>query len=139
MLCRYLVLLHSPDTCSSSSSCSDAMRMRVLPAFAAPRSLQDLLLKETLLSLFSLILPLSAFSRGSALAACHRVDALDTRDRELPLALPPRLWGIAHSSVQKRHQVRSARLRRHTAFDNLAPLAEYSADILVPPHSQTSA
>ena len=25
MLCQYLVLLHSPDTCSSSSSCSDAM------------------------------------------------------------------------------------------------------------------
>ena len=38
-LCQYLVLLHSPDTCSSSSSCSDAMRMRVLAACAAPHSL----------------------------------------------------------------------------------------------------
>ena len=34
--------------------------------------------------------------------------------RELPLALPLRLWGDAHSSLQKRHQVRSARVRRHT-------------------------
>jgi hypothetical protein len=39
--------------------------------------------------------------------------------------------------MQKRHQVRSARVRRHTVFDNLAPLAEHSADILVPPHRQT--
>jgi hypothetical protein len=37
--------------CSSSSSYSDAMRMRVLAAFAVPRSLQDLLLNKTLLSL----------------------------------------------------------------------------------------
>ena len=51
MLCQYLVLLHSPNTCSSSSSCSDAMRMRVLAAFAVPRSLQDLSLNKTLLSL----------------------------------------------------------------------------------------
>ena len=39
MLCQYLVLLHSHDTCSSSSSCYDAMRMRVLAAFAAPPKL----------------------------------------------------------------------------------------------------
>ena len=57
--------------------------------------------------------------------------------RELPLALPLRLWDITHSSLQKRHQVRSARVRRHTVFANLALLAEYSADILVPPHYQT--
>jgi len=38
------------------------MRMRVLAAFAAPRSLQDLLLNKTLLSRFSLIRPLPAFS-----------------------------------------------------------------------------
>jgi hypothetical protein len=44
-----------------------------------------------------------------------------------------------HSSLQKRHQVRSARVRRHTVFDNLAPLAENSADILVPPCRQTPA
>jgi hypothetical protein len=36
------------------------MQLRVLTAFAAPRSLQDLLLNKTLLSLFSFILPLPA-------------------------------------------------------------------------------
>ena len=45
MLSQYLVLLHSPDTCSSSSCCFDAMRMRVLAACAAPHSLQDWLLQ----------------------------------------------------------------------------------------------
>jgi hypothetical protein len=59
--------------------------------------------------------------------------------RELPLVLPLRLWGIAHSSLQKRHQARSARVRRHTVFDNLVPLAEHSADTLVPPCHQTPA
>jgi hypothetical protein len=59
--------------------------------------------------------------------------------RERSLVLPPRHWGIAHSSLQKRHQGRSARVRRQTVFDNLAPLAEHSADILVPPHRQTPA
>ena len=43
------------------------------------------------------------------------------------------------TSLQERHQVRSARVRRHTVFDNLAPLAEHSADILVPPCCQTPA
>jgi hypothetical protein len=42
-------------------------------------------------------------------------------------------------SLQERHQVRSALARRHTVFDNLAPLAEHSADILVPPCRQTPA
>ena len=56
MLCQYLVLFHSPDTCSSSSSCSDAMRMRFLAACAAPHSLHDWFLNTTLLSLFSFIL-----------------------------------------------------------------------------------
>ena len=55
--------------------------------------------------------------------------------RELPRSLSLRPWGIAHSSLQKRHQVRSARVRRNTIFDNLAPLAKYSADILVKPCS----
>ena len=55
------------------------------------------------------------------------------------LVNPLRLWGIAHSSLQKRHQVRSARFRRYTIFDNLAPLAEHSADILVAPRPQTPA
>ena len=55
------------------------------------------------------------------------------------LVNPLCLWGIAHSSLQKRHQVLSARVRRHTVFDDLAPLAEHSADILVPPHNQTPA
>jgi hypothetical protein len=56
MLCQCLVLLHSPDTCSSSSSCSEAMQMRALAAFGAPPSLQNLLLNTTQLSLFLLIL-----------------------------------------------------------------------------------
>ena len=58
MLCHYLVLilLHSPDACSSSSSCSDDMGMRVLAACAAPQSLQDWSLNTTLLSLFSFTL-----------------------------------------------------------------------------------
>jgi hypothetical protein len=43
------------------------------------------------------------------------------------------------SSLQKRHQLRTARVRRHTVFDNLAPLTENSADILVPPRPQTPA
>jgi hypothetical protein len=68
------------------------MRMRVLAAFATPRSLQDLLLNKTLLSL-----------------------------------------------LQERHQVRSARVRRHTVFCNLAPHPASSADILVPPCRQTPA
>jgi len=57
----------------------------------------------------------------------------------LSLVLPLCLWGIAHSSLQKRHQVRSARVRRNTIFDNSAPLAKYSAHILVPPRRQTPA
>ena len=51
----------------------------------------------------------------------------------LSLVLPLCLWGIAHSSLQKRHQVHSVRVRRNTTFDNSAPLAKYSAQILVPP------
>ena len=47
--------------------------------------------------------------------------------------------GIAHSSLKKHHQVRGARVRRHTVFDNFAPLAEHAADILVPPFPQTPA
>jgi hypothetical protein len=44
----------------------------------------------------------------------------------LQLALPLRHWGIAHSPLQKRHQVHSARLRHHAVFDNLPPLAEFT-------------
>ena len=62
----------------------------------------------------------------------HRATPWTPVMRDLPLALSLRRRGIAQSSLQKRHQVRRARVRRHTAFDNLAPLAEYSADILVP-------
>ena len=47
--------------------------------------------------------------------------------------------GLCHSSLQKRHKVRSARVRRHAVLDNLAPLAEHSAYILVPPGQQTPA
>jgi hypothetical protein len=42
-------------------------------------------------------------------------------------------------SLQKRHQLRSARVRRHTVFDSLASLAEHSADVLAPPCRQTPA
>ena len=42
-------------------------------------------------------------------------------------------------SLQKRHQLRSARVRRHAVFDHISPLAEHSADILVPPRLQTPA
>jgi hypothetical protein len=42
-------------------------------------------------------------------------------------------------SLQERHHVRSARVRQHTVFDNLEPLAEHSADILAPPCRQTLA
>ncbi len=45
----------------------------------------------------------------------------------------------AQSSLQKRHQVRSARVRLHTVFDNLAPIAQHSADILMPPRRQIPA
>ena len=47
--------------------------------------------------------------------------------------------GIAHSSLKKHHQVCSARVRRHTVFDSLKPLAEHSADVLVQPCRQTPA
>ena len=109
MLCQYLVLLHSPDTCSSSSSGSDAMRMRVLAAFAAARpSLQDLLLKETLRRLFSFIIPPPAFSRVYALAACHRATPWTPVMRELPLALPLRPWGIIACIHRCRNATRSS-------------------------------
>jgi len=57
--------------------------------------------------------------------------------RELPLDLPLCLRVIQHSSLQKRHQVSSARVRGHAVLDNLTLLAEHSADILVPPRPQT--
>ena len=68
-----------------------------------------------------------------------RARAKESLMRELPLALPLRPWGIAHSSLQKRHQLCSARVRCHTVFDTLAPLAKHSADILVPPRRQIPA
>ena len=52
--------------------------------------------------------------------------------------VPHKLF-LSPSLLQKRHQVRSARVRRHTVFDNLAPLAEHSTDILVPPYIQIPA
>ena len=63
----------------------------------------------------------------------------DWRVRELPLSLPLRRRGIAQSSLQKRHQIRRERVRRHAIFHNLAPLPEYSADIRVPPRQQITA
>jgi hypothetical protein len=123
LLVTYLVLLHSPDTCSSCSSmlvnkrnfslcsssswsCSDAMQMRVLAA--APRSLQDLLLKKTLPShsLFSFILPLPAFSRLRP-GSLSPGDALDPRHEKTARSLC--VLGV-YSSLQKRHQLRTARV-----------------------------
>jgi len=109
------VLLHSPDTCSSFSSYSDTMQMRVLAACAVPRRLPDVVLNKTLLSLFSFILPLPVISRVSALAACHRATpwtSVASVMREPPLSLPLRPWGIIACilSLQKHHQVRSARV-----------------------------
>jgi hypothetical protein len=102
-------LLHSPDTCPSSSSCSDAMRMRVLaPCAAPPHSLQDWLMNKTLLSLLPFILPLPAFCHVSALAACHRATPWTPVTRELPLALPLRLWGIMACIHRCRNATRSA-------------------------------
>ena len=56
----------------------------------------------------------------------------------LLLLLPLRGRGIAHS-LQERQQVFRARVRRHTVLYNMAPLSEYSADILVPPRHKISA
>ena len=53
--------------------------------------------------------------------------------------LPQSLTGVHSLLLQKRHQARSARVRRHTDFDNLAPLAEHSAYIFVPRRQQTPA
>jgi hypothetical protein len=52
--------------CQHTAPCPDVSqnsRMRDLAAFATPRSLQDLVLNKPLLSLFSFIFPLPAFSR----------------------------------------------------------------------------
>jgi hypothetical protein len=87
--------------------------------------------------------------RVSALAACHRTTPWAPVTRELPpwathheRTGPPSAYvghhGV-HSLLQKRRQVRSARVRRHTVFDNLAPLADHSAGIFVPPCRQTPA
>ena len=68
-------------------------------------------------------------------------DALDLRHERTASGAPSASFGHhgVRSSLQKRHQVCSARVRQHNVFDNLAPLAEHSADILVPPHRQTPA
>ena len=126
-LCRYLVLLHSPDTCSSSSCCFDAMRMRVLAACAAPHSLHDWFLNNNSAeSVFIHPPPASPpwqpvtenfctpwielretkclyhpreivlFQNTFAASFC-RATPWTSVMRELPLALPLRPWGIAHS------------------------------------------
>jgi hypothetical protein len=57
---------------------------------------------------------------------------------------PPRAGGPQPGScscihLEEGQQVRRARVRRHTVFDNLAPLLEHSADILVPSREAISA
>jgi hypothetical protein len=139
MLCQYLVLLHSPDT-SSSSSCFDAMRMRVLAAFAAPRSLRFVFEQHSAKPVF-IHLPTPRVLPRPRPSSLSPGDALDPCQERTASGAPSSSLGHqgVHSSLQKRRQVRSARVRRHTVFDNLAPLAEYSADILVPPRPQTPA
>ena len=71
--------------------------------------------------------------RASARESRHEGSAVTAADTHSESS------GLAHSSLQKRHQVRSARVRRHTVFDILAPHAEHSADVLVQPRPQTPA
>ena len=75
----------------------------------------------------------STSERASARESRHKGSAVTAADTHSESS------GIAHSSLKKHHQVRSARVRRHTVFDNFAPLAEHAADILVPPRRQTPA
>ena len=62
-------------------------------------------------------------------------DALDPRDERA--ASGSLSASLVHHGVNSSPQKR--RVRRHTVLDNLAPLAEYSADFLVPPRPQTPA
>ena len=71
--------------------------------------------------------------RASARESRHEGSAVNAADTHSESS------GIAHSSLQKRHKARIARVRRQAVFDNLAPLAEDSADVLVPPHQQIPA
>ena len=68
-------------------------------------------------------------------------DAMDPRHERTASGAPSASLGHhgVHSLLQKRHQLHSARVRRHTVFDNIAPLAEHSADILVSARQQTPA
>jgi hypothetical protein len=76
--------------------------------FAALRSIQDLLLNKTLLSLFSFILPLPEFSRVASQAACHRAAPWTPVMRELPLTPPLRPCGIMACIHRCRNATRSA-------------------------------
>ena len=130
------------------------MRMRVLAACAAPHSLQDWLLNTTLLSLFSFILllrlrPGSLSPRTSPRLglSCAKLNILIIHVKSfysITLSRPPSagrrpgppssencLWlsfcvlGTSRIlSLQKHHQLRSARVRRHAVFDHISPLAE---------------
>jgi len=134
------VLLHSPVTCSSSSSCSDAMRILVLAAFAAPLSLHDLLYEYNSAKSVFIHPPTPRVLPRLRPGSLSPGDAPDPSHERAASGAPSASLGHPgmHSSLQKLHQVRSARVRRHTVF-NLAPPAEHSADILVPPCRQTPA
>jgi hypothetical protein len=125
--------------CSSSSSSSDAIRMRVLAVFAAHRSLQDFLLNKTLLRLVFAYPPTPIVLPRLRPGSLSPVDALDPLYESTASDTPSVSLGHhgVHSQLQKRHQVRSARVRRHTVFENLVTLAEYSTDILVQTPRQT--
>ena len=86
------------------------------------------------------VFPLSKLRTCSASVPDGAGRARKHQSSMLSLALPPRPWGIMACIHRSRNATRSAmRVRRHTVFDNLAPLAEHSADILVPPCRQTAA
>jgi len=93
------------DRCPPKPSISD-LRQEV--EFAALRSIQDLLLNKTLLSLFSFILPLPEFSRVASQAACHRAAPWTPVMRELPLTPPLRPCGIMACIHRCRNATRSA-------------------------------
>jgi hypothetical protein len=142
MLCQYLVLLHSPDTRSplpgpALTPCECESSLRVLPRIVCKifvneyNSAESGFIHPPTPRVFPRLRP-GRLSPGDALDPRHERTASDAPSASLGH------HGM-HSLLQKRHQLRSARVRPHTVFDKLLPLAEHSADILVPPCPQTPA
>jgi hypothetical protein len=102
------VFIHPPPA-SRPGSLSPRTSARLGLSYA---KLNVLIIHVKLFYSKTLSLPRSA-GRGNDLDLLHERTAS---------GIPLCLWGIAHSSLQKRHQVRSARFRRHTIINNLVPL-----------------